>query len=38
MNTKWQAIVREQKRDVRIATAVKRAMADLETEGTVDSF
>jgi hypothetical protein len=36
MNTKWQGIIREQKRDVRITAAVRKAVADLEAKGIVN--
>jgi hypothetical protein len=36
MNTNWQIIIREQRRDVRISAAVEKAMADLKAKGIVN--
>jgi len=36
MNTKWQGIIREQKRDVRITAAIRKAMVDLNAKGIVN--
>ena len=38
MQTQWQSIIREQKRDVRISAAVKKAVADLKAKGIVNPF
>jgi hypothetical protein len=38
MNTTWQSIIRAQKREVRVAAAVKKAVADLKARGIVDPF
>ena len=34
MNTNWQSTIREQKREVRLAAAVKRFEADLKAKGS----
>jgi hypothetical protein len=33
MNPRWQSIIREQKRDVRISAAVEKAIGDLKAKG-----
>ena len=35
MNTQWQTIIREEKKEVRIAAAVKKAISDLSAKGIV---